>query len=348
LGYARCIIQAEESLLPLIVVTGAAGHVGANLVRELLTRDYTVRALIHRDRRGVTGLEVELAQGDLRDIDSLVSAFTGAELVYHTAAQISISSRGWTRLEAINVAGTRNVVEACLRSGVRRLIHFSSVEALDIGPQDHPVDESTPLADGRTALPYPRSKAASERATRAGAERGLEAVILCPSAILGPHDYRISLANLGLLALARGRLWALVDGGFDWVDVRDVVAGAIAAGEVERPSERYILSGHWASLRDLAELVTEAAGVPAPHLVIPMPLAQLAAPLAERLGHWRGVQPLVTQGSLKPLASGRAISHALAARELDYVARPLRETVADTVAWFRDQNLLDVRKRGNW
>ena len=326
---------------PRVVVTGASGHVGANLVRGLLNRGTAVRALVHRDTRSVAELDVELARGDLRDLDSLVGAFAGADLVYHTAAQISIASRGWTQLEAINVAGTRNVVEACLRRGVSRLVHFSSVEALVLDPLDRPVDESRPLVDGRRALPYPRSKAASERTVLAGVERGLDAVILSPSAILGPYDYRLGLANAGLLALASGRLWSLVNGGFDWVDVRDVVSGAIAAGEHGRPAERYILSGHWASLRHLAALISEAAGVPAPRLVFPMAAARMAAPFVEALGRLRGVQPLFTRGALNPLGGNREISHARAARELNYATRPLKETVVDTVSWFRSQDLLN-------
>ncbi len=140
---------------PRIVVTGAAGYVGANLVRELLNRNHSVRALIHHDRRGVAGLDVELAQGDLRDFDSLNSAFAGADLVYHTAAQVSISSRGWSKLETINVIGTHNVVEACLRARVGRLVYFSSVEALELRPVDLPVDESSTLVDGRARSPTP-------------------------------------------------------------------------------------------------------------------------------------------------------------------------------------------------
>ncbi len=157
----------------------------------------------------------------------------------------------------------------------------------------------------------------------------------------------MGLANSGLLDLARGRLWALVDGAFDWVDVRDVAEGAVAAGEAEHPAERYILSGHWASLRDLAALVNEEAGVPAPHIIFPMAAARMAAPIAESLGRWLGQQPLVTRGALNPLSSGCEISHARAVSELNYVARPLQETVVDTLDWFRDQNLLDAKEKGD-
>jgi dihydroflavonol-4-reductase len=321
-----------------VVVTGAAGHAGNNLVRALLERGRSVRALVHRDRRALRGLAVEIVEGDVCDAASLRRAFDGAEVVYHVAAYISLSMRDWPRLEAINHIGTRNVVEACLDCSVRRLVHFSSVHALQQEPLTATLDELRPLIDGRSMPPYDRSKAAGEMEVRAGVEHGLDAVIVYPTGIIGPHDYRPSHFGQVLLAMSRGRLPALVTGGFDWVDVRDVVAGAIRAEERAPAGARYLLSGHWASVRELAAIVAEVTGTRSPGLVFPMWMARLGVPLGTHFTKLDGKHPLYTRVSLRALRGNRRISHERATRDLDYHPRPLRESLADTFRWFAESS----------
>jgi dihydroflavonol-4-reductase len=170
--------------------------------------------------------------------------------------------------------------------------------------------------------------------------RGLDVVILYPSAIIGPYDYRQGFPNAGLLAICEGRLWALVEGGFNWVDVRDVAEGALRAGEHAPAGAKYILSGHWASLHDLAELGREITGTPVPRLVFPMWVARIGAPFAAAASRLAGRRPLYTSAALKPLGGNRNISHARATRELGYQPRPLRETVVETLQWFENRGVL--------
>ena len=343
--------------MAVVVVTGAAGHLGATLVRALLARGQQVRALVHHDRRALDGLDVEIVQGDLADEDSLRRAFTGADLVYHTAAYISILRHERHRLHEVNVRGARNVVEACLSGGVRRLVHVSSIEVLESEPSSTPVDESRPLvhsgtfaredvgtmpepAGRETSSPYAHSKAAGERQVREGMARGLDAVVVYPTAIVGPHDYRQGFPNAGLLAICEGRLWALVDGGFDWVDVRDVADGALRAGEQAAAGASYILSGHWASLHDLAKLAGEISVTPVPRLVFPLWAARIGAPFVVAASRLAGRRPLYTSEALRPLDGNRSISHERATRELGYQPRPLRETIVDTLQWFESRGIL--------
>ena len=232
-----------------VVVTGATGHLGGNLVRALLSQGRRVRALIHRDRRGLADLDVELCEGDICDPASLRQAFQGADVVYHTAAHVSIVSDEWALLEKTNIVGARNVLDAVQACGVRRLIHFSSIHALEQEPLDEPLDESRALATSRRVAPYDRSKAMGDSEVRRAAGQGLDAVILYPTAIIGPYDWRPSHVGDVLLALCCRRMPALVSSGFDWVDVRDVVAGALQAEHVAAPGSRYLLSGHWASVK---------------------------------------------------------------------------------------------------
>ncbi|MGB9722989.1 MAG: NAD-dependent epimerase/dehydratase family protein [Chloroflexia bacterium] len=325
-----------------VVVTGASGHVGGNLLRALLASGRPVRAMVHRDRRAVEGLDLEVVTGDVRDLETLRRAFAGAEVVYHTAAYISILGGEWPLLEQINVLGTRNVVQACLECRVRRLIHFSSIHALEQEPLDLPVDESRPLVDSRRASPYSRSKAAGEREVRAGMARGLDAVILYPTAIVGPYDFRPSHFGQVLLYLAQGKLPALVAGGFDWVDVRDVVAAALRAEKVAPPGGRYLLSGHWVALPEIAALVEEFTGVPAPRLVVPLGLARLVAPPATLAARLLRMRPLFTRTAIEALDSNRQVSHERAGRDLAYRPRPFRETIRDTLRWFAEAGRLPL------
>jgi dihydroflavonol-4-reductase len=328
-----------------VVVTGASGHIGANLVRALIDRGRPVRCLVHVNSRAIDDLDVETVPGDVGDFDSLCRAFQGADVVYHLAARMSLSMGDWPALEDVNVSGTRNVVEACQRASIRRLVHFSSIHALVQEPLSIPVDESRPLVVSRRYPPYDRSKAAGEIIVHHAIEQGLDGVIIYPTAIIGPYDYQPSYFGEALLLLARRKLPALVTGGFDWVDVRDVVAGAMFAEASAPRGSSYLLSGHWVSMSDIAADVTEITGIPVRKFVSPLWLARVGAPIIEGISRFSGKRPLYTTVSLRALKSNRNISHEKATRELGYQPRPFRETLADTLRWFKDNGQLDPTTR---
>jgi dihydroflavonol-4-reductase len=321
----------------MIAVTGASGLLGGNLIRELLTHGQRVRALIHQDRRAVSGLDVEVVSADLNDSDSLERAFGGVEVVYHLASLISLRMDSWEDVYRVNVLGTRNVVDACLRCGVKRLVHVSSTHSRQVEPFDQVFDEDRPLVSDPSLPPYDRSKALGEIEVQKGLERGLDAVIIIPSGILGPYDYRPSFVGESLQLMQRGGLPALTTGGYNWVDARDVASGAICAADTAHSGSRYILSGHWHSIYDVAMMAAKISGTRAPQLVIPLRLAELALPLMEKLATIRGSQPLFTHAMLSALKSNRNVSHANATRDLGYAPRPFLETLTDTLNWFQAQ-----------
>jgi dihydroflavonol-4-reductase len=328
-----------------VAITGATGHIGANLVRAFLDKGVSTRCLVHVNTRAIDGLNIEKVHVDVRDLDSLCRAFEGVDVVYHLAASISLSMADWPQLEEINVKGTRNVVEACLHTGVRRLVHFSSIHALVQKPFDVPVDESRPLVDSKRDPPYDRSKAAGEIEVRRGIEKGLDAVIIYPTAIFGPHDYQPSFFGDALIAIAQKKLPALVTGGFDWVDVRDVVRGAMLAEEKALTGERYLLSGHWVSMCDIAAVIGEITGVPTKKYVCPLWLAHVGVPFIKGISRINNRRPLYTSVSLRALKSNRYISHEKAKRELGYSPRPFRETLTDTLQWFTENGLLHLPEK---
>lgn len=324
----------------LVAVTGASGHVGANLVRALIARGNRVRVLVHDDARGIEGLDVERVKGDVRDADSVRPFVRGVDRVFHMAAKISLDPKDGPLLEAINVGGVRNVAEACLAEKVR-MVHTSSIHALSSEPMDKTIDETRPLASGPRALPYDRSKAAGERVIAEVAAKGLDVVTVNPTAVLGPYDFRPSHMGEVLLDLYHGRLPGLVEGAFDWVDVRDVVAGALAASEKGRRGERYLLGGAHRTVPELAKIVAEVTGRRAPRLVSPMWLARGVAPFATVFAKIVNRRPLFTSASLTALSNHRSVSHAKAERELGYSSRPLVDTIRDTFAWFREAGMLE-------
>lgn len=317
-----------------VVVTGASGHVGTNLVRELRRQGRAVRAVMHPDEPLLERLQVEQVRGDVRDPASLRRAFGGAEVLYHLAAVISIDGDRSGLVRATNVEGVRNVAEAARACGVRRMVHCSSVHAFFQEPLDEPLDETRPQVSASSYPAYDRSKAAGEIELRKVIATGLDAVIVNPTGIIGPYDHGPSRMGRFFLALCARRLAALLDSGFDWVDVRDVVAGAIAAETRGRTGENYLVSGQWHSLRELAALAEQITGVAPPTFTCPMRVGRLVAPVSTLYAHLAGREPLFTAESLHALCGNRTVLHDKAARELGYAPRPTFDTVRDVYDWF--------------
>jgi len=292
--------------------------------------------MVHENREPLAGLEVEEVRGDVRDPESLRRAFAGTDVVYHLAGLISIDGDCGGLVREVNVEGAANAAEASLAAGVRRMVHVSSIHAFRMAPLDRPLDETRErVSDKPGEYPaYDRSKAEGERRVRLVVEQGLDCVIVHPTAVIGPPDFAPSRMGRVFLDLHRRSLPALIDGGFDFVDVRDVTEGIIASAKRGRTNESYLLSGHWASVRGLAGLAESVTGVPAPRFTTPMWLARMAAPLATAVGRMRGSEPLFTSESLNALRSNRDIVRTKAEQELGYTPRPLRESVRDIYDWF--------------
>ncbi|HEU4382684.1 MAG TPA: NAD-dependent epimerase/dehydratase family protein [Anaeromyxobacteraceae bacterium] len=325
----------------LAAVTGASGHLGANLIRALLQEGHAVRALVREDARALEGLPLERVRGDVLDPPSLRPLVAGADAAFHLAARISIAGDPDGSVRRTNVEGPRHVAEACLAARVRRLVHVSSIHAVAVRP-GAPLDGSSPPADEDPDAPaYDRSKAQGERQVLLTAARGLEVVVLRPTAVLGPEDHKPSRMGRVLLALARGRMPGLVAGGFDWVDARDVSRAALAAARAGRAGGRYFLPGHWRSLSQVAAAVSAWSGRPPPRLAVPMGLARLAAPFAEAWARLAGADPLFTRESLHALRHGRGVRGDEAARDLHFAPRPFEETVRDALDWFRRRGWVD-------
>jgi dihydroflavonol-4-reductase len=311
-----------------IVVTGGSGYVGTNLVRALRQAGHRVRVVDLRPPAEPEDQHLSWVRADVRDAAAMRDAVDGAGGVFHLAAVISLIGGQRGRVASVNVDGVRAVGEAARTAGVR-MVHCSSVHAFDLSVGgDGPIDETHPAATDRRLPAYDRSKAAGQAAVLALVDRGLDAVVVNPTGILGPRDDGPSRIGAGILALWRRRLPAIVDGGFDWVDVRDVVAGLLAAFERGRTGESYLLPGHRTSTLDLLRLAADVGGGSVPR-VLPMRFLRPVGPLATLAGRIHDSPFLPTSDALHTLATFPHLSGAKAARDLGHHPRPLAQTLRD-------------------
>jgi dihydroflavonol-4-reductase len=329
----------------VIVVTGAAGHVGTNLCLALRADDAQVRAVDIREPVRAIRHGAEWIRADIRDPAAMARALDGCEVVYHLAAVISIVGglRGLVR--SVNVDGVGVLARTALDRGVRRFVHCSSVHAFDLDAlAGQPVDETCPRAQ-RPGLPaYDRSKAAGEVELRRIVDRGLDAVVVHPTGVIGPVDDMPSRMGWVLWAIWRRRLPALVDGGFDWVDVRDIVTSLRSAERYGRTNESYLVPGHRLSVADLARAAAEAAGTPRIQRTAPMRLARAVAPACDVLVRRTGTALLPTREALHALATFPTVDGAKARRELRHEPRPYAQTLTDLHNFFRDTGRLSDRR----
>jgi dihydroflavonol-4-reductase len=318
-----------------IAVTGVSGHIGNILCRELKHQGHKVRALMHDNRNDLDDIGVELFEGNITDTKSIEEFCKGVDIVFHLAAKISISNKDKDLVYATNVTGTQNLVNSCLKQKVKKLIHFSSVHVLDTLPLDQQLTESRKYMH-KTHWVYENSKIEGEQIVLEAAKKGLFTVVLNPTAIIGPNDFRPSFFGKALLRIYNNQLPMLVPGGYDLVDVRDVVKGAIAASKKGRSGERYILSGKWLSLKDLSLEISEISGSKTPQAIAPMFLARIGIPFLGLYAALKNEPPLYTKNSLEILKlSHQNISSKKAEVELGYKTRSLVETLNDTFEWFK-------------
>lgn len=321
--------------MTLVAVTGATGHVGSNLVRQLLARGDRVRVLVRTPAPPqLAGLDVEVQIGDVRDPKAMRALCDGVDILYHLAAVISIIGPMGGLVHDVNVRGVGTACAAAHDAKVRRVVHMCSVHAFQHHRDRVPFDETRARVDSFRYPAYDRSKADGERVVRAWIKRGLDAVIVHPSAVIGPYDYAPSRLGKVLLDLYQRRLPMLLAGGFDFVDVRDVAASSIAAAERGGTGESYLLTGHYHSIDELGAMAEAATGVSAPRLTCPYRLARVFAPAMETFAKLTGTEPLYTRESIDVLMLGLNYKREKAARDLDHAPRPTDETIRDIYAWF--------------
>lgn len=326
----------------MILVTGPTGHIGNVLVRELEKRGEKVRALVlpRDDLTPLMGLDIELVIGDVLDSDSLRRAFAGVTDVFHLAGVISIMPGHDRWVHRVNVEGTQNILDTAQQAGVRRLVYTSSIHALQRVPHGTTIDESIPFDPHHAISDYDQSKAQASLAVLEAARQGLDAVITCPTGVIGPYDFKRSEMGSVILNCLEKKPQLYVDGGYDFVDVRDVVNGLLLAREKGRSGETYIFSGEWLSVKHLLETIWEITGKRVMQMKVPTALASFTANLTPIYYRLAKAKPRITPYSLATLFSNANITHKKASQELGYKARSIKESLMDTIQWFLENKKL--------
>ena len=323
----------------LALVTGGGGRLGNVLVRRLVEDGQKVRVLEPGTLpESLAGLDIEFMSGSVLDTGDVAQAADGVDVVYHLAAKIDLSPKKDPMMFTINVDGTRNVVDACLSRGLR-LVHTSSHHALVREPLDQPLTEDRPLALNEKCE-YHRSKAIGETIVLDACKRGLDAVIVNPGSMIGPHDYEPSMIGAVLIDLYFGRIPVLLEMLSDYVDVRDVADGMIAAAEKGRVGERYFLTGDVIPVMQMVSLYAELTGAKVPTRALPLWVGWVLLPFALAGSALTKNEPFITADMLRASVSNDEVSHDKAHRELGYTLRTLRESLADAVGWYRERGWL--------
>jgi dihydroflavonol-4-reductase len=331
------------------LITGANGHLGSALVRELSRRGVTVRGLILPGSAAQALPHVTYYEGDVCKLDSLEPLFAGVEhdrvILIHTAGIVDISPQVTQRVWEVNVGGTRNILAACRAHGVARLVYVSSVHAIPEKDGQQVMDEVTAFSPELVEGGYAKTKAEATQLVLDAAEDGVDAVVVHPSGILGPYESSGNHLVQMLSDYLRGRLPACVQGGYDFVDVRDVALGCLAAAERGKTGSCYILSNRHYEIRELLSMVRAQYGGKR-LVVLPLWMARLAEPFLKLDAKRKKERPLYTSYSLHTLASNDKFSHDRATRELGYYPRDLYVTIRDTVAWLREHRQEKKARRG--
>jgi len=322
----------------IVAVTGATGHLGNVLTRELLRRGKRVRVLVEPsdDLRPLAGLPIEVVRGDVTRRETLDGAFSGVDLVFHLAGVVSISSLDVNLVRTVNVDGTRNVVEAARRAGVRRLVYTSSVHAFTEPPSGGVLVETAGYDPALAPGDYGKAKAEASRIVLDAIRGGQDAVIVNPTAVLGPFDFRISEMGELLRMFARRRLPAVVDGGYDFVDVRDVASGHLLAAEKGRTGESYLLTGGHMSVRELMRVLGDEAGRPPPWLVLSLPVAAAIARFAPAWERITGRRALLTPYAVHTISIDFEIRDRKAREELGFTSMPVEQSLRDAWRWMTE------------
>lgn len=324
------------------LVTGATGFLGHTIVKKLAERGAQVRALALPEDPHAYYLPhgVEIVFGDVCKPDSLLQFFSGASAdtcVIHCAGIVSVATNPGKKLYDVNVGGTEAILQLCALHSVGKLIYVSSVHAIPEAPKGTVITEHGAFSPDAVQGDYAKSKAIATDMVLNAARNGLPACVVFPSGIIGPGDISNGSITRMLLSFLAGKLPFAVKGGYDFVDVRDVADGILSCAAQGQTGCGYILSGHFATIRDILTIVQGIVRRCRVTMYLPSSVARQIAPLYEKYC-LRFKKPLFfTPYSVAVLGSNAAFSHTMATRTFGYTPRALRTTLSDTILWLLNQ-----------
>ncbi|MNJ97369.1 3 beta-hydroxysteroid dehydrogenase/Delta 5--_4-isomerase [compost metagenome] len=319
-----------------VAITGGNGHIGNAIIEELLSRNYTIKALVHSKSNFLESRNIETVKGSLHDEDSLNQLMDGCDYLIHCAAIISINGDKNQQVQKINIQGLENVLKVAAKSNLKRVVHLSSVHAYDHLPMDQPLNEKRNFVSDQ-AYAYDKSKRDGQLIARRYFEQGLPVIVVNPTCVFGPPNYARCKQNNAFVSMEKRRIPFVFKGGYDWVDVRDIansVCNALTQGE---PGESYILGGKYYTLKDLSRIVAKVSEKRIPCFEIPIGLVKSFLPLIGTYYKVRKQDPSVTKESIEILEFGnKHIDSEKARIHLGHRSRPVEETMKDLLTWHRE------------
>jgi dihydroflavonol-4-reductase len=331
------------------LVTGANGHLGNNVCRQLVERGEPVRAMLRAsaDPAALAGLDVEIVRGDMMSESDVARAVAGCGRAFHTAAGFLMWSRDPERdIIEPSVRGTRVVLEAAAKAGVEKVVYTSTTGTIGfpLSPEQR-YDETHDNTDPHTH--YVRGKIAAEKEAFAIARRtGLPVVAINPGFILGPRFWKLSESVKQIADFLNQGMPVYFDGGFGVVDVEDVARGAVLAMERGRAGERYVLSGENVTVKEVFDLVAALSGLKAPALKAPVPVVRALALAMELVSGVTGQRPMLDRSQVDEFAGKYAyFDSSKAERELGYAYLSARDTLRRTIAWLIDRGFVTEKRR---
>ena len=322
------------------LVTGGTGFVGSHVARLLVERGEMIRALVRANSRrdNLAALDprlLEMVEGDLNDAASLRNAMQGCDTLYHVAADYRLWSKNPQELYDSNVGGTRNILQAAKDAGVAKIVYTSTVGALGKPKDGSPGNETTPVSESDMIGHYKRSKFQAEEVAREFAANGLPVIITNPSTPVGEQDIKPTPTGQIIVDFLNRKIPAYIDTGLNLVDVRDVAAGTILAGERGVPGERYILGNRNVTLQQMLQMLAEITGLPAPTVKMPYPVAYIAVGLENIAANLLRKPPTHPFEGVKMAKHKMFFDASKAFRDLQMPQSPVEDALARAVAWFR-------------
>jgi dihydroflavonol-4-reductase len=325
-----------------VLVTGANGFVGSHICRRLAERGDPVRALVRKDSdcRALNGVNVEFATGDILDPASLDRAMEGCDQVYHLAAIVRFFTTDPEGMRAANTLGTKNVLDAAKKAGVKRIIHTSTAAILKHLVAGDTADESMLKTEKEVVGAYELTKLEADQVAMNAAKDGLPVVVVNLTAPLGPWDTKPSPVGRMILQFLRGKFPAYTDSGLNVINVRDAAEGHLLVGEKGKVGERYIIGGENLSLKAFLDILSELSGVPSPKMKVPYALTIIGGLWGELTGRITGKEPLACMASVRMGKYPHYVKTDKAKTDLGFRAGPLKAALKEEIDWFRAQGMV--------